>query len=166
FAEPGTVGNTKFETLGDAISQLVNSFAATFETMGERKLAKPLGIKDGKGPLPGAVESRFSNHAIDDLRANLAGLHDAYHGRSEGMGLSVLLSDRRPDLDAAIRDGFAVCGDLLSAYETPLGEAIYEDVAGATQLRDCIVDLRTLFTTEVAALLSVTIIELTDNDGD
>lgn len=86
--EPGT----PFMSVGEASNEIVNRMVFLAENIVRIKLGGPLGLDSGGNARPGEVESRYSDHSLRDILANLDGLENLYRGRfGERRGTGVQL---------------------------------------------------------------------------
>ncbi len=149
-----------------AIDALVNAMIAGLHDVERMKLGKPLGFESGIGPDPELLESRFSDRSLLDARDALVGFERAYLGAdAEHVGLTVLVADASPDIDAELRAAIDAATQALAAVPEPLREALLDNPAAVADAEAAINELRLLMTADVASLLGVTV-SLSDNDGD
>ncbi|PRQ06790.1 imelysin family protein [Enhygromyxa salina] len=163
------VGAGTSETYPDlalAIDAIVNAMIAGLHDLDDMKLAKPLGLTSASGADPELVESRISDRSLTDARDALAGFEAAYLGTDDGgLGLTILVEQRNPDVDAKIRAELEAAKLALAAVPEPLRLAISSDAAAVEQAQVAIKQVRISMTADVASLLGVTV-SLSDNDGD
>jgi len=160
-------GSTTFTSGQNAIGRIVNLLNAGLQGANENKLGGPLGLNTGS-PDPLLVESRFSDHSIDDLIANLSAFEDVYlgrHGDKSGQGLTALVSARSAPIDTAVKQALTEAQAKVSAIPPPLRMAITAQPDSVKSAHTAIRALRIRLSTDVASVLGVSIL-LTDNDGD
>jgi predicted lipoprotein len=165
-ANAGT-GSTTFTSGQNAIARVVNLLNASLQVTNENKLGSPLGLNTGS-PDPLLVESRFSDHSIEDLLENLHGVEDVYfgrHGDKSGQGLTVLVSARSAAIDTAVKQALTEAQSKVSAIPPPLRVSVTADSASVTATHAAIRALRIRLSTDVASVLGVSIL-LNDSDGD
>jgi predicted lipoprotein len=153
-----------FPTLALAIDQLLNAMIAGLHDIEDPKLRKPLGALIG-APQPDLLESRFSDRSLLDARDALDGFARAYLGSEEAPGLTLVVAQKSPAVDARVRDALTAAELALADVPEPLRTAIIDAPAQVEAAADAVHELRTVLTAEVASLLGVTV-SLSDNDGD
>ncbi|MCA9718105.1 MAG: imelysin family protein [Myxococcales bacterium] len=156
-------GSEYFPKEQDAVDALVNALVSSLTAAARGKLEKPLTGET-------TSESRFSDNARADLRANLEGVAALYEGAYDGAdastpGLHTLVRFVDPALDERVREQLAKTRAAVDALELPLRVAVVDDPDAALALHAEVDALRLLFKLEVVSALSVTL-SLTDNDGD
>lgn len=161
-------GTGTYPRTQDAIDILVNTIVAHLTFVVMNKLEKPMDAAANGENGNESLESRFSDGALADLRANLLGVAAIYRGHSSSsnpVGLSTLVRAADPDLDERIQAQIDLSLTSIEKFSLPLRLALVEDPARVESLHRTIDDLRRLFKLEVVSALSVTL-TLTDNDGD
>lgn len=162
----GAAESSMYPTLAAALDELVNGLIAGLHDIDDMKLAKPLGLASGVGPDPTLVESHFSMRSLADARDGLAGFEAAYLGAdAEHIGLTVLIAQKSPDIDADVREALERAKQALDAVPEPLTDAIVNDPELVSEAENAVEQLRVVMTADVASLLGVTV-SLSDNDGD
>jgi uncharacterized protein len=160
-------GSTVFTSGQAAIAGIVNLLNASLQATNENKLGSPLGLNTGT-PDATLVESRFSDHSIEDLLENLHAVEELYHGRhgdATGQGLTVLVNARSPAIDAAVKQALTEAETKVSAIPPPLRTAISGQPDSVTATHSAVRALRIRLSTDVASVLGISIL-LNDNDGD
>lgn len=149
-----------------SLDTLVNRTIFALANVTDAKLGKPLGRGNGGSPVPGAVESRFSDNSWADIRANIEGVGQVYFGKQDdGTGLQDLIVGPNPDLDTRIVAAFGALRSALAAPPDVLRIAVVEHPEAVNAIRDEVLELRRLFQVDLATQLGVTV-TLNDNDGD
>lgn len=165
-AKAGT-GSTTFVSGYHGVSRVVNLLNAALQAMNENKLAAPAGMKTGT-PDASLVESRFSDHSIEELRHNLLGVEEVYlgrHGDKSGNGLTVLVAAKSPAIDAAVKQSLTEALAKVSEIPPPLRLAVTDHPDSVTATHAAVRTVRIRLSTDVASVLGINIL-LTDNDGD
>ncbi len=160
-------GSTTFTSGQNAVGRVVNLLNASLQATNENKLGGPLGLNTGTSD-PLLVESRFSDHSIDDLVENLRGFEDVYfgrHGDKSGQGLTVLVNARSAAIDTAVKQALVEAQAAVSAIPPSLRLAVTAQPDAVKSAHTAIRALRIRLTTDVASVLGVSIL-LTDSDGD
>jgi predicted lipoprotein len=165
-ADAGT-GSTTYTSGQTAIGVIVNVLNAGLQGVNENKISGPLGLNTGS-PDPSVVESRFSDHSLEDLAENLIGFEEVYYGRhndKNGKGLTVLVNARSPAIDTAVKQALTDARAKVSAIPPPLRTAITAQPDSVTATHAAIRALRIRLSTDVASVLGVSIL-LNDSDAD
>jgi predicted lipoprotein len=121
--EPGT----PFMSVRDASNEIVNRMLFLVETIMRLKLAEPLGLESGGDPRPELVESRYSNHSLEDILANLDGLENLYrgsYGDRHGTGVQHWVHRYDPDFDRQVLVSIAQARSAIEAIPEPLSTAV------------------------------------------
>ncbi|MCA9705789.1 MAG: imelysin family protein [Myxococcales bacterium] len=158
-------GSERYMSVQMALDEVVNRVAFSLQDAADAKLGTPLGTASGGLPEPQSVASRFSDHSVDELSADLDGVAEVYGGREGGLGLRDIVVPLDAELDAAIEEQLGVAHAALGAIDRPLRQAVLENPGPVEVAREEILTLRRLIEVDVAGLLGVTI-TLGDNDGD
>ncbi len=160
-------GSTTFTSGQAAIGRVVNLLNASLQVTNENKLSGPLGLNTGSPDLL-LVESRFSDHSLDDLLENLHGVEEVYfgrHGDKSGQGLTVLVNARSSAIDTAVKQALTEALSKVSAIPQPLRTSIAAHPDSIIAAHAAIRALRIRLSTDVASVLGVSIL-LNDSDGD
>ncbi|WP_165703948.1 imelysin family protein [Enhygromyxa salina] len=161
-----TLVGDAYPDVASAIDAIVNALISGLHDIDDMKLAKPLGLTSASGADPELVESRLSDRSLSDALDGLAGFEAAYLGADDGAsGLTILVAQRSPDVDAKIREELEQAKLALAAVPEPLRLSISSDAAAVEQAQVAVERLRISMTADVASLLGVTV-SLSDNDGD
>lgn len=160
-----TVSSGAYPDLAVAIDAVVNAMIAGLHDIDDHKLGDPLGAGSTTGPAPDLVESRFSDRSRVDAQDGLEGFVRAYLGVDGGAGLTILVAQASPEIDANLRAAIEVAQAALAAVPEPLRESVSTDPDAVAAAEDAIVQLRMILSVDVAGLLGVTV-SLSDNDGD
>ena len=157
-----------FMSIGDAADEIVNRMLFLAENIMRGKLGQPLGLESGGEPRPELVESRYSDHSVEDLLANLGGLEDIYRGRfADRRGTGVLLWVRwhSPDTDALMRRTIIETRWAIEAITEPLSEAVVFNPDVVQAAYDQVRELRNTIGVDVVNTLSGSV-TFNNNDGD
>lgn len=156
-----------YDTLNQALGEMVNRMGYTLENMSAEKLAKPLGDSAGGVPQPAQLESPFSRRSLEDLRDNLRGLELLYFGDSDRgvQSLDAYLVLRGRELAPAFRARLDACYAAIDAIDAPLEQAVSSDPASVRVLMARLGELRRLIQVDVINALSLSV-GFNDNDGD
>jgi len=160
-------GSKTFTSGQSGIAGIVNLLNASLQGANENKLSGPLGLNTGS-PDATLVESRYSDHSLEDLLENLHGVEEIYYGRhgdASGQGLSALVNARSSAIDNAVKTALTDAESKVSAIAPPLRTAITAQPETATATHAAIRALRIRLSTDVASVLGVSIL-LNDTDGD
>lgn len=166
LANAGT-GSKTFTSGQNGIAAILNLLNASLQGMNENKLGSPLGLNSGT-PDPTLVESRYSDHSLEDLLENLHGVEEIYYGRhgdAAGQGLTVLVNARSAAIDNAVKTALTDAESKVSAVPPPLRTSMTTQPEMATAAHTAIRALRIRLSTDVASVLGVSIL-LNDTDGD
>jgi predicted lipoprotein len=162
-------GSDTYSRLGDAVNDSANAILIAAEIAEGKKLAEPLGLRDGDVPQPQNVESPFSDNSVTDLVDSLTGVRNAYttsyDGAAGAVSYSTFVERINPALDADVRQTIDDCIARASAIEPTLAVAVESSPAVVTTAFDCSKDLLRLLKTDVAGILGVTP-TFGDVDGD
>lgn len=165
-ANAGT-GSTTFTSGQTAIGVVVNQLNASLQGINENKISAPVGLTTGS-PDPSVVESRFSDHSLEELAENLIGFEEVYYGRhgdKSGKGLTVLVNARSAAIDTAVKQALTDARAKVAAIPPPLRTAITAQPDSVTATHAAIRALRIRLSTDVASVLGVSIL-LNDSDAD
>lgn len=160
-------GSKTFTSGQNGIAAMVNLLNASLQGLNENKLAAPLGLSSGT-PDATLVESRYSDHSIEELLENLHGAQEVYdgrHGDVSGQGLSVLVNARSAAIDNAVKAALTEAETKISAIPAPLRTSMTTQPEAATAAHTAIRAFRIRLSTDVASVLGVSIL-LNDTDGD
>lgn len=160
-------GSATFSSGQTAVGVVVNLLNASLQAANENKITAPLGTSTGT-PDPTLVESRFSDHSLDDLAENLDAVDEVYNGHhagKTGKGLTVLVNARSPAIDEAVKQALADARAKVTAIPPPMRTAITTQSASVTATHEAIRTLRIRLSTDVASVLGISIL-LNDSDAD
>lgn len=160
-------GSTTFTSGQNAVGRVVNLLNAALQATNETKLSGPLGTATGM-PDPTVVESRFSDHSIEDLVENIRAVEEVYmghHGDKSGKGLTVLVAARSKPIDAAVVQALSDAQKSVLAIPPPLRLALTDHPTEVNAAHAAIRALRIRLSTDVASVLGVSIL-LNDSDAD
>jgi len=161
--EPGT----PFMSIRDAANEIVNRMLFLTENIMGSKLGDPLGLSGGE-PRPELVESRYSDHSIEDILANLEGLENLYRGRFEerrGIGVQLWVRWYSPDADALMLKAITEARWAVEAVPEPLSVAVVGDSELVEAAYDQVRELRNTIGVDVINALAGSV-AFNDNDGD
>ncbi|HRI65522.1 MAG TPA: imelysin family protein [Polyangium sp.] len=165
-ADAGT-GSTTFTSGQTAVGVIVNLLNASLQGANENKITAPFGLNTGS-PDPSVVESRFSDHSLEDLKENLIGVEEVYYGRhggKTGKGLTVLVNARSAAVDTAVKQALTDAQAKVAAVPPPFRTAITGAPDSVTATHAAIRALRIRLSTDVASVLGISIL-LNDSDAD
>ena len=159
-------GGDKFNS---SLSMLTNQLVAILEIAIRDKLGRPLGIVEGDGPRPDAVEARLSGNSLAHLKQNLITAETAFTGGA-GLGLDDYLDylgaeHEGTPLSQKINDQFATTHAAIDAIQPPLKTAVSTNPATVQTAYDELTKLLILIKVDMANQLGVTI-TFNDSDGD
>ncbi len=156
----------------EAVSEIVNRMAFLLDNIRRDKLGKPAGEKTGE-PSPDSVESRYSAHSVEDIRANLDMVEWLFQGPpdqnqiEEGYWLKdhprlSTRDDIKQDFDEALHNAR---GSLDKLDERPLKESSTTHNADLLTAIDKLGALQRVIQIDVINALSLTR-TFNDSDGD
>lgn len=162
----------RYSSTQSAINDLVNALIFGLEDTADEKLGMPMGMSDGGNPHPELVQASLSGNALQDILNNLRGLEAVYRGAQDPSGspegessLSGLVNSRKAAIDERILGELDTAIAAVEAIPQPLQQAVVTDAEKVQVAWDAIKVVQTSFTSDVAALLGVTL-TFNDNDGD
>ena len=151
--EPGA----PFMSVRDASNEIVNRMVFLVENIMRLKLARPLGLEAGGEPQPDAVESRYSDHSIEDILANLDGLENIYRGRygdRRGVGVQSWLRWGSPPIDTEMIAAIIRARSAVEDISEPLSRAVETEPALVQTAYDQLLELRNTIGVDVINALS------------
>jgi predicted lipoprotein len=166
FTAPGH-GMSPYPNITAAVDTVVNESITTAERVANL-LAKPLGLMSGGEPRPELAESLPSDQATADLGANLRGIRDLYLGSRtgvDGLGVTVLVKERSPNLDLRLRGALTAAIDSVAAVPKPFRAALLARDPSVNAAYEAAREVKRLASTELVANLGATV-KFNDNDGD
>ena len=159
--------STPFESLHEALGEVVNRMGYTLENIRGDKLGRPLGTTSGGAAQPDKVESPFSGRSLEDIRDNVRGIERMYFGdAAQGeAGLEAYLVQRGKSFAQLMRRQLDASFAALGAVPEPLTEAIVNDRASVQAAIDQLGALQRAIQVDVINALSLSV-GFNDNDGD
>lgn len=157
-----------FMSIGDAADEIVNRMLFLTESIMRGKLGQPLGLESGGEPRPELVESRYSDHSVEDLVANLDGLEDIYRGRfgdRHGTGVLLWVRWHSPDTDELMRRTIIKTRWAIEAIAEPLSQAVVFNPDVVQAAYDQVRELRNTIGVDVINTLSGSV-TFNNTDGD
>lgn len=156
----------------EALSEVVNRMAFLIDNIRRDKLGKPAGETSGT-PSPQSVESRFSDHGIADIQANLDMVEWLYQGREdlENPDDAYWLKDHprlstRDDIHQAFDAQLIKVRAALDALSIrPLAESSTDNREEVFEAIELLGELQRLIQIDVINALSLTR-TFNDSDGD
>ena len=162
--EPGA----PFMSIRDASNEIVNRMLFLTENIMRLKLGKPLGLESGGEPRPEQVESRYSDHSIEDILANLHGLENLYRGRfaeKRGIGVQLWVRWYSPDVDAEMLATILRTRWAVEEIPEPLSQAVIHNPDAVQAAYDQMRELRNMIGVDVINALAGSV-TFNDTDGD
>jgi len=162
--EPGT----QFASIREATNEIVNRMLFVVDDIRVRRLGRPLGLDSGGQTRPDQLESRYSDHSIEDILATLNGLENLYRGEftgSTGMGIQDWVEARNRALASAVLDEIGRTRAAVQEIPEPLRLAIEENPGAVRNAVDVGLDLRNIIGVDVVNALGSTV-SFNDSDGD
>lgn len=162
--DPGRLD--EFETLHEIVAAVTNQWIIAVEDVKNRKLGRPLGVDAGGTPRPEAVESPYTDLALDHAIQTLEGVRSVFRGAgSSSVGLLDYVERFDSDLAAALEARLAEAIEAVEAIPTPLTTAVLNDPATVEHAFESLRALLILSKTELVTTLGITL-TFSDNDGD
>jgi predicted lipoprotein len=118
---------TPFMSIREASNEIVNRMLFLVEDIMRLKLGQPLGLESGGEARPDDVESRYSDHSIGDILANLDGLENLYRGRfgeRRGVGVQLWVRWYSPDVDRDILAAITKARWAVEDIPDPLSQTV------------------------------------------
>jgi predicted lipoprotein len=168
LAELTGAGKTSaaFDTLPEALGEVVNRMGFTAENIHVDKLGRPVGATSGDGsPQPELAESQFSGRSVTDILDNLDGIERLFFGAGAAPGLTTYLHKRGFRFDVEMQGALGLARLALGGIELPLVDAVGADPGPVIAAMDRVTDLQILLQTEIIPALSLTV-GFNDVDGD
>ena len=157
---PSTVEDGMYMDVQEAMSEVVNRMGFTIENIRRDKLGRPLGDETGGDPQPDKVESPYSDHSVEDIRANLEMIELLFTGDEQVLGLkSHPRIEERPDLIASFEAKAADANAKLDAIDADGGTlraAILDHPERVRAAHDSLGELQTVIQADLINLLSLT----------
>lgn len=157
-----------FMSIRDAANEIVNRMLFLTENIMRLKLGKPLGLESGGEPRPELVESRYSDHSLEDILANLDGLENLYRGRFEGVrgtGAQLWVRWYSPEVDGQMLRTITETRWAIEAIPPPLSRAVVFDRELVQTAYDQTRELRNTIGVDVVNALAGSV-TFNDTDGD
>lgn len=162
--EPGA----PFMSIGDATNEIVNRMLFLAENVMRDKLGGPLGLQSGGEPRPELVESRYSDHSIEDILANLEGLENIYRGRfdaRQGIGVQLWVRWYGPDVDRQMLRAITEARWAVEEIPAPLSRAVVNDPELVQAAYEQMRELRNTIGVDVINALAGSV-AFNESDGD
>lgn len=162
--EPGA----PFMSIRDAANEIVNRMLFLTESIMRGKLGKPLGLESGGEPRPSLVESKYSEHSIEDILANLEGLENLYRGRyagRRGIGVQLWVRWHSPELDSAMLRAITETRWAVEAIPEPLSQSVIHEDELVQAAYDQVRELRNTIGVDVVNTLAGSV-TFNSSDGD
>ncbi len=150
-----------------ALSELVNRMGFTLENMRVDRLGTPLGDKVGGQLQPQVVESRYSGHSLNDLKAPLETIEHLFFGSGTEDSLALVHQPRlaqRTDIIETFRTRLAAARQAINEIEEPLADNL-EQRAPVRNAFERLKDLQTLIQGDIINVLGLSL-AFNDTDGD
>lgn len=160
--------SVEYDTLPDALGEVVNRMGFTAENIAADKLGRPVGVTSGDGsPQPEQAESQFSGRSVQDIRDNLRGIGELFLGGDDGrpLALASYLAGRGHAFERAVTERLDAADRALAAIGDPLVVAIANDRPAVLAAIDEVAALQGLIQTEIIPALSLSV-GFNDVDGD
>lgn len=162
--EPGA----PFMSITEASNEITNRMLFLVENAMRIKLGQPLGLESGGEAQPDQVESRYSDHSIQDLLANLDGLENIYRGRfagRQGIGVQLWVRWYSPDVDRDVQTAMLQARWAVEAIPAPLSNAVTADPELVQAAYDQMRELRNTIGVDMINALAGNA-TFNDTDGD
>ena len=159
---------TPFMSVREASNEIVNRMIFLAENVMQLKLGQPLGLESGGEPEPGQVESRYSDHSLEDILANLDGLENLYRGRfgeHRGIGVQRWVRWYNPDVDRRVVASMLKARWAVEDIPEPLSRAVVEHGDAVQAAYDQVRELRNTLGVDMINALAGSV-SFNDTDGD
>ncbi len=157
----------EFMDVRGALSEVVNRMGFTIENMRVDRLGTPLGDKVGGQLMPDLVESRYSDHSLEDLRQVLVTIETLFQGSGTEGSYGLIDMPRiqgRQDIIDAFQQALASARAALSAIPEPLKDNLDQTEVVRTAY-DRLGDLQRVIQGDVINVLGLSL-AFNDADGD
>ena len=165
IAAGGTTSS--FSSVTMAFDEVLNRVGFLIEFMRQMKVAAPSGLVSGTTDLD-ALESRFCDCALGDLKANLEGVKSLlgllFVASPDG-DTPPLLGTDSARLETELEDTYREIESCLAALEPSLSTAIASGSSSPVDLYNALTRLQVLLQVDLFQALGVTL-TFNDNDGD
>ena len=134
-----------------AVQELVTGLVTIADEVGAGKIGGPYGDRS-----TAEEESRFSGNSLADFANNIRSVRNVYLGTyagPSGPGLTDLVAESDPALDARVRDEIAAAIAAIEAIPGPFSTAIFEARPTVQAAIDAVLDLRATLEGPVAGAL-------------
>lgn len=157
-----------FMSVREASNEIVNRMLFLAEDIMRLKLGQPLGLESGGEAQPEKVESRYSDHSIEDILANLEGLENLYRGRyGERLGVGVQRWVRwySADVDRRVIASMREARRAVEDIPSPLSRAVLEHPDAVRTAYERMRELRNTIGVDLINALAGSV-TFNDTDGD
>ena len=158
----------EFMDVRGALSEVVNRMGFTIENMRVDRLGTPLGDKvGGEQLLPDSVESRYSNHSLEDLRQVLVTIETLFEGSDIENSYGLIDMPRirsRQDIIDSFRQSLTAARAAINAIPEPLKESL-DQTQVVRSAYDRLGDLQRVIQGDVINVLGLSL-AFNDADGD
>ena len=159
----GTASSSILER--EAVAVLVRTSVFLTRSITDMRLGAAIGANGG-APDPEAIPGGAGHNAVADMRNQLLGMQDIYHGGSDGgPGLSALVRGLSEDADDRMTAGFDAALAAIDGLAEPLPATIAANPEPAREVHRRMQDFQRTLNTEVVSLLGVSV-GFADTDGD
>jgi predicted lipoprotein len=159
------ISNTKTD-VGSSIGNLINQFAYQMDALKGPKIGWPFGKQSNGIVFATKTEAYFNGISVELIKANVAGLKNAFTGGAGNKGLSgYLVSLKQETLNNDVLAQFVLVTDKVNAIPDPLSTSLTAQASSVEAAYKEIQKLLTLLKTDVASATGVQITFM-DNDGD
>ncbi len=174
FASQFVSGTNTFSSQRAVVDELVNQMIFQLSLIIDNKIGDPAGLsaKSGGKVDLNKLESKWSNHSLDDISANIEGIKLIYFANykvTTGLiGLTAMVSNINPSLDSKIRtqiDQIEFQINLIKSESQTLRNAISTKASSVATLYNLTRTLRITLSTELIITLGSTV-SISSSDGD
>jgi uncharacterized iron-regulated protein len=140
-----------FVSQRDAVQQLVEGLAGIAEEVGTGKISGPYSEHDAA-----LEESRFSANSLADFQDNIRSIRNVYlgdYGATAGAGLTDLVAERDPALDARVRAEIDAAIAAIAAIPAPFSTALLSENPAIDAAIDAVVTLQVTLSADVTTAL-------------
>jgi predicted lipoprotein len=148
----------------ESVALLVNQLVETSEAIVTDRFERVLGLQQNNRLRPGELMGDFSQLTTELTVTTMRGMRALYLGARED-GLSVLVQQAAPTIDAHVRSALAQAVAASEALGAPLAQLVVRDAAKVRSARELAKALELAFKVQLPSALGVTL-SIAAGDGD
>lgn len=157
-----------FPTLKGAVDAVVNQMIFLAEEVADAQLLAALGTREGGTPRPEALQASRSESGLADVLDNVTSLQNVYfaaYGDRRGQGLSDVVTELSPDVDAALALALRRVFENAGRIPPPLETAVVDARAPVERTQVRAKELMQRLEIDLVSVLGTTL-RFNPNDGD